>query len=83
MFALLKPTFSLPLRPHYLTAMLHPRAERSPTAILRLKIFTFALVLPVGQTGNDEIKALCNTLCVSIKLRFFLTKDYPQLRQAA
>ena len=33
MFALLKPTFSLPLRPHQLTLMLHPKAERSPTDI--------------------------------------------------
>ena len=31
MFTLLKPTFSLPLRPHKLTLMLHPKAERSPT----------------------------------------------------
>ena len=27
----LKPTFSLPLRPHRFTQMLQPRAERSPT----------------------------------------------------
>jgi hypothetical protein len=33
MFALLKPTFSLPLRPHLLTLMLLTNAERSPTDI--------------------------------------------------
>ena len=31
MFALLKPTFSLPPRPRLLTLPLHPSAERSPT----------------------------------------------------
>ncbi len=31
MFALLKPTFSLPHRPHQFPLMLHPMAERSPT----------------------------------------------------
>ena len=31
MFALLKPTFSLLLRPQFLTELLHPTAERSPT----------------------------------------------------
>ncbi|CAN6462614.1 unnamed protein product [Victoria cruziana] len=30
-FALLKPTFSLPLRPHLLAQVLHSKAERSPT----------------------------------------------------
>ena len=34
MFALLKPTFSLPLRPHLFTLMLLPRAERSPTDVI-------------------------------------------------
>jgi hypothetical protein len=38
MFALLKPTFSLPLRPHLLTAMLHPKAERSPTDVVELHL---------------------------------------------
>ena len=33
MFSLLKPTFSLLLRPHLLTLMLLPTAERSPTDI--------------------------------------------------
>ena len=32
-FALLKPTFSLPLRQQLLTHLLQPRAERSPTDI--------------------------------------------------
>jgi hypothetical protein len=31
MFSLLKPTFSLLLRPHILSIALHPKAERSPT----------------------------------------------------
>jgi len=31
MFSLLKPTFSLPLRPHPLTLMLQSIVERSPT----------------------------------------------------
>jgi hypothetical protein len=31
MFALLKPTFSLPLRPHLLSLMLLTTTERSPT----------------------------------------------------
>jgi hypothetical protein len=31
MFALLKPTFSLPLRPHLLARALPSKAERSPT----------------------------------------------------
>ena len=31
MFSLLKPTFSLLLRPHPLTLMLQPKTERSPT----------------------------------------------------
>ena len=34
MFALLKPTFSLPLRPHLFALMLLPFAERSPTDAL-------------------------------------------------
>ena len=33
MFSLLKPTFSLLLRPHLLTLMLQPTTERSPTDI--------------------------------------------------
>jgi hypothetical protein len=33
MFALLKPTFSLPLRPHLLSLMLLSTEERSPTDI--------------------------------------------------
>ena len=33
MFALLKPTFSLPLRPHLFSLMLLPNAERSPTDV--------------------------------------------------
>ena len=35
-FSLLKPTFSLPLRPHILSIALHPRAERSPTDTYRI-----------------------------------------------
>ena len=31
MFSLLKPTFSLLLRPHPLSLMLQPKVERSPT----------------------------------------------------
>ncbi|KAL4190813.1 hypothetical protein AMTRI_Chr07g77610 [Amborella trichopoda] len=31
MFALLKPIFSLSLRPHLLVQLLHSKAERSPT----------------------------------------------------
>ena len=38
MFALLKPTFSLPLRPHRLAQMLHPKAERSPTDAAKLHL---------------------------------------------
>ena len=34
MFALLKPTFSLPPRPYHLTMTLQPTAERSPTDII-------------------------------------------------
>ena len=34
MFSLLKPTFSLPLRPYILSKILHPTAERSPTDTL-------------------------------------------------
>jgi hypothetical protein len=34
MFALLKPTFSLPLRPHLLSLMLRTTMERSPTDYL-------------------------------------------------
>ncbi|CAN6472096.1 unnamed protein product [Victoria cruziana] len=33
MFALLKPTFSLPLLPHLLARVLHSKAERSPTDV--------------------------------------------------
>ncbi|PWA96903.1 hypothetical protein CTI12_AA035240 [Artemisia annua] len=33
MFALLKPTFSLPLRPLPLARVLHSKAERSPTDV--------------------------------------------------
>ena len=33
MFALLKPTFSLPLRPHLLAPVLPSEAERSPTDV--------------------------------------------------
>ena len=36
MFSLLMPTFSLPPRPHVLTVMLQPNAERSPTDQLAL-----------------------------------------------
>ena len=35
MFALLKPTFSLPLRPHLLALVLLPSTERSPTDVFR------------------------------------------------
>ena len=34
MFSLLKPTFSLPLRPHLLSLMLRTTTERSSTACL-------------------------------------------------
>jgi hypothetical protein len=34
MFALLKPTLSLPLRPHLLALVLPSSAERSPTDVL-------------------------------------------------
>jgi hypothetical protein len=40
MFALLKPTFSLPFRPHLLTLMLLPKTERSPTDIFILRHLT-------------------------------------------
>jgi hypothetical protein len=36
MFSLLKPTFSLLLRPHLLTLMLQSKAERSPTDIINI-----------------------------------------------
>ncbi len=36
MFSLLKPTFSLLLRPHVLTLVLHPTTERSPTAHINI-----------------------------------------------
>jgi hypothetical protein len=38
MFALLKPTFSLPLRPHLFALMLLPTAERSPTDVDQLHL---------------------------------------------
>lgn len=34
MFTLLKPTFSLPLRPCSLTRAIQPKVERSPTDVL-------------------------------------------------
>ena len=36
MFSLLKPTFSLLLRPHLLTLMLQSTTERSPTDIINI-----------------------------------------------
>ena len=36
MFSLLKPTFSLLLRPHPLPLMLQPTTERSPTDIMHI-----------------------------------------------
>ena len=35
MFSLLKPTFSLLIRPYPLTLILQPKTERSPTNILK------------------------------------------------
>ena len=42
MFSLLKPTFSLLLRPYPLTLILQPETERSPTDILLLLVYRTA-----------------------------------------
>ena len=48
MFALLKPTFSLPPRPHLLTLMLQPNAERSPTDVFYQEKTSHSLGRPLS-----------------------------------
>ena len=52
MFSLLKPTFSLPIRPHLLTLMLHPRSERSPT---KKKISISSLITFLFTASADSL----------------------------
>ena len=58
MFALLKPTFSLPLRPQKLPLMLHPRAERSPTDFDIHVAYNLVTPLAKQNTSASEIQNL-------------------------
>lgn len=63
MFALLKPTFSLPLRPHQFSLTLHPQTERSPTDLYfcNKNGVLYAVSLPSRACRNFFRKLSCFT----------------------
>ena len=62
MFALLKPTFSLPLRPTQLARVLPSKAERSPTDSFLHPTASADRLAPLSSAQERSISELLRTL---------------------